>query len=861
MSPTPTCTRCGAPLATSGTTAGQCPRCLLEAGLGGGTLHVQSGSVVAPALQPEELAEHFPELEIQALIGQGGMGAVYRVVERELSRPAALKILTAQATQRPGFVERFQREARAMAALSHPNLLTLYRFGQAGPHCFLLTELVEGADLRQLIRERRLAPRQALSIVGQLCDALQFAHDQGVVHRDIKPENVLVDRRGQVKVLDFGLAKLSDSPAAGLTLTGQAMGTPHYMAPEQWERPLEVDHRADLYSLGVVLYELLTGELPVGRFPLPSDRVAVDVRLDEVVLRSLEKEPRLRYQAASELKTDVALVAKAPEPLRPEKRARRGSNTLVTVLAVLFLLLLGALGVGLVTYQRFRAQAAMAREQALMAEAMAHESYLREQALAAAANAPRITLPATYGAMDDELGAAQKVAVQAMLNRMRYEYLQLEAAHTTVDRPAAGQLSIQIAPFRDELAALVGRWRGDLGRILFDAPTRERLHERYFSSNRFPAGTNACSVLLDLSMVGVTRSLEISGWTPSSLQNQNEESQRLVRMWGYWRPDGNARTLQLSEERAAVLGLSYREYRELGEALEELVEEYREVERDATSMTRLANQRRQLEVRAFADQRAALLEDLDALLLDVLSPAGVEQAKLALDVSGALPLGEATTILFVGPDGAGRLALEIADGEGNVLRRTNHADVLSLPSPWKRIVAEQEDRLQSSVELAPDAEGNPTYVDPEYAALRGLSEEVRGELEALMAEVVPAYLALELEHGSSERDEQSGALLVTVQPFVHGDVLRSQAVQEVRGLVAGEHLESVMEHLRLFERMPYGNTRTVLRIEERGEDLWVHRSFPDSGGVFRVYESSEDPWVRPQFERFLGPEWAPAAQE
>jgi serine/threonine-protein kinase len=177
-------------------------------------------------------------------------------------------------------------------------------------------------NLRQTLQAGKLEPRQALAIVPQICDALQYAHDEGVVHRDIKPENILIDKKGRVKIADFGLAKLlrpGEGPGvrgSPYTLTGshQIMGTPHYMAPEQMERPQTVDHRADIYSLGVVFYEMLTGELPLGRFPSPSQKVQVDVRLDEVVLRSLEKEPERRYQQASEVKSDVEQISQSPPP-------------------------------------------------------------------------------------------------------------------------------------------------------------------------------------------------------------------------------------------------------------------------------------------------------------------------------------------------------------------------------------------------------------------------------------------------------------------------------------------------------------------------------------------------------------------
>src|ERR1019366_1142664 len=162
----------------------------------------------------------------------------------------------------------------------------------------------------------KLSPREAMEIIPQICVALQFAHDEGIVHRDIKPENILLDKRGRVKIADFGLAKILGQEPKDFRLTGarDIMGTPHYMAPEQVEKPQTVDHRADIYSLGVVFYEMLTGELPLGKFQPPSQKVQVDVRLDEVVLRSLAKEPDLRYQNVSEVKTRVENIANTRAP-------------------------------------------------------------------------------------------------------------------------------------------------------------------------------------------------------------------------------------------------------------------------------------------------------------------------------------------------------------------------------------------------------------------------------------------------------------------------------------------------------------------------------------------------------------------
>ncbi len=244
------------------------------------------------------------------------MGAVYQARQPALDRFVALKVLPAGSAASPGFEERFNREARALARLNHPNIVAVYEFGRVGDLLYFLMEFVDGATLRQLGKTSGLSTREALQIIPQICDALQYAHDEGVVHRDIKPENVLVDRKGRVKIADFGLAKILDlqPESARLTVEGQVMGTPHYMAPEQIERPLAVDHRADIYSLGVVLYEMLTGDLPLGKFPPPSRKVQVDVRFDEVVLRALENDPEQRYQKASEVKSRVETIAGTPAP-------------------------------------------------------------------------------------------------------------------------------------------------------------------------------------------------------------------------------------------------------------------------------------------------------------------------------------------------------------------------------------------------------------------------------------------------------------------------------------------------------------------------------------------------------------------
>jgi hypothetical protein len=224
----------------------------------------------------------------------------------------ALKILPPEVGREPAFAERFLREARALAKLNHPNIVALHDFGQHDGLFYFLMEFVDSGNLRQRLAAGPLEGPAAGAVIGQVCDALQFAHEEGVVHRDIKPENILLDRKGRAKLADFGLARLRGGNAP-YTLTGshQVMGTPYYMAPEQMDRPQDVDHRADIYSVGVVLYELLTGKLPVGSFTPPSQKAGVDARFDAIVQRALAREPEQRYQHIRELKKDLVAVTPA----------------------------------------------------------------------------------------------------------------------------------------------------------------------------------------------------------------------------------------------------------------------------------------------------------------------------------------------------------------------------------------------------------------------------------------------------------------------------------------------------------------------------------------------------------------------
>ncbi len=302
------CPKCGAPIPAEAP-LGLCPRCALA----GAATETDAGTAPAHHHTPPSLAAvraAFPQFEVIELIGAGGMGAVFKARQPKLDRLVALKLLAEPLGKNPAFAERFNREARMLAKLSHPNIVSVFDFGEAGGFFYLLMEFVDGVNLRQAMRAGRFTPAQALEIVPKICEALQFAHEQGILHRDIKPENILLDQKGRVKIADFGIAKLVGAAKADVTLTasGASLGTPAYMAPEQIERPGEVDHRADIYSLGVVFYEMLTGELPLGRFAPPSKKTPLDERVDEIVLRALAKERELRQQSAGEVKTEVEEV-------------------------------------------------------------------------------------------------------------------------------------------------------------------------------------------------------------------------------------------------------------------------------------------------------------------------------------------------------------------------------------------------------------------------------------------------------------------------------------------------------------------------------------------------------------------------
>jgi serine/threonine protein kinase len=270
---------------------------------------------------PEELARRISNLEVTELLGQGGMGVVYKGRQPLLDRNVAIKVLRPDYQTDGTFQDRFIREARTLAKLRHPYIVTVFDVGKSDQLYYLVMEFVEGASLRQLLSDGKISERDALEFVPQIAEALQHAHDAGVVHRDVKPENVLVDALGRVRLVDFGLATLFGPNVARSPDDNRVAGTLGYMAPEQIAAPETVDHRADIYSTGVVFYEMLAHELPRAERLPPSQKAATDPRLDPIVQRAMEHERERRYQAARQMHSAITDLARTPEStIRLEQR-------------------------------------------------------------------------------------------------------------------------------------------------------------------------------------------------------------------------------------------------------------------------------------------------------------------------------------------------------------------------------------------------------------------------------------------------------------------------------------------------------------------------------------------------------------
>ncbi|MEQ1751598.1 MAG: serine/threonine-protein kinase, partial [Prosthecobacter sp.] len=271
----------------------------------------------------EEMQAMLPQYQLVSLLGRGGMGAVYRAQQVSLDRAVAIKVLPGDLVDDldGNFAERFKNEARTMAKMNHPGIVKVFDFGETQTGLlYIVMEFIDGTDVSKMIQtQRRLPADYALAITAHVGDALAYAHKNGVIHRDIKPANILITQEGVVKVADFGLAKANDSNLRGLTKTNMAMGTPDFVAPEAFSPGTVMDGRADLYAMGVMLYQMLTGEVPRGMWDMPSLKVGTDPRYDAVILKAMEADRELRYQDAMEIRRDLDVIMTRPMVIEEPK--------------------------------------------------------------------------------------------------------------------------------------------------------------------------------------------------------------------------------------------------------------------------------------------------------------------------------------------------------------------------------------------------------------------------------------------------------------------------------------------------------------------------------------------------------------
>lgn len=289
----------------------------------------QDGALGWTPPAPEHLQAMLPQYDLWEMIACGGMGAVYKARQISLDRPVAIKVLPPQVAEDAAeYVQRFKNEARTMARMNHPAIVAVYDFGETEDGLlYFVMEFIDGTDVFKMIHaQKKLPPEHALAITAHVCDALAYAHERGVVHRDIKPANILINMDGAVKVADFGLASMLDPGQSGsVTQEGTTMGTPDYVAPEVLTIGMQVDGRADLYAVGVMLYNMLTGKIPRGNFQTPSERTGCDARFDAIVRKAMEQDVERRYQSSREIRRDLDQILTVPVPKeQPARKAPAG---------------------------------------------------------------------------------------------------------------------------------------------------------------------------------------------------------------------------------------------------------------------------------------------------------------------------------------------------------------------------------------------------------------------------------------------------------------------------------------------------------------------------------------------------------
>ncbi len=265
-------------------------------------------------LKAELLAEEFPQLQIQYLISKGDTGEMYCAVQQKLNRNVSLKVLPIEHNDDEDRKRRFNREAQALSQMSHPNLVQLFDYGENEYFSWMILEWIEGKSLHKANTENGMQVNDALALVCKVCDVLSHAHGLGIVHRDVKPSHILITENGEVKLSDFGLSRETKGDSNSLvSASGDKFGTAEYSAPEFWSNGTPIDHRADIFSLGVLLYEVLTGSRPAGVFRMPSElKPDLDPRLDQVIVRAMQEFPDDRFQSCEEFMKAIQEVIDVP---------------------------------------------------------------------------------------------------------------------------------------------------------------------------------------------------------------------------------------------------------------------------------------------------------------------------------------------------------------------------------------------------------------------------------------------------------------------------------------------------------------------------------------------------------------------
>jgi len=389
------CPQCGSPLPQDGALDGGCPRCMLELGF---ESSVGTARRSEPGTRPEQLAI-IGRYRILRLIGEGGMGGVYEAEQEHPRRTVALKIIKAGMASSE-LLRRFEQESQALGRLQHPGIAQIYEAGTVdtgfGTQPYFAMELIHGQSPREYAEANHLKVRDRLNLMVKICDAVHHAHQRGLIHRELKPGNILVDETGQPKILDFGVARVTDSDTRVTLQTdmGQLIGTLAYMSPEQaLADPLDIDTRSDVYSMGVILYELLSGRLPYTlskkvheaiqaiREEAPA-RLSTSNRtllgdIETIVAKALEKERDRRYASAAEMAADIQrylnddpIVARRPSASYQLQKFARRNKALVSGVAAVFIVLVA----GVVAVSWYATEVAQQRDRLEKAERMATDS-------------------------------------------------------------------------------------------------------------------------------------------------------------------------------------------------------------------------------------------------------------------------------------------------------------------------------------------------------------------------------------------------------------------------------------------------------------------------------------------------------